>query len=75
VADTRAPEAQSTTILEEVRVSRRGFLNETAAIARTLMGARRKTTKMTVAAVALEATKSWPTETWQKGGAGRAARV
>jgi len=27
VADARAPEAQSTTILEEVRVSRRGFLN------------------------------------------------
>jgi hypothetical protein len=48
---------------------------ETAAMARRMMGARRKTTKMTVAAVALEATKSWPKETWQKGGAGRAARV
>jgi hypothetical protein len=36
---------------------------ETAAIVRRMMGARRKTTKMTVAAVALEATKSWPKET------------
>ena len=48
---------------------------ETAAIVRRMVGARRKTTKMKMAAVALEATKSWPKETWQKEDAGRSARV